>query len=214
MIESETIFRRSMGTHRVIWVISIILSVISIFIYKVTAWIPGYFYIAGILAFIISFSKYAEMDVEGIRIYLGNIFMKFELNIEWRSITSAEYTTVEKRWRTNNHGVDTGLNAPDQEDEEGVLIEFSRDIENEEIITNNKKLAQKLKLPNERRFLFLRSGPRGGFKNFLLTMQRYSKKNCFNWELLKNVKPFEYGYIDWLIGVAATVLLAYNILIL
>ena len=211
MTESATIFRRSLGAHRVIWVISIILSVISILIDKVTAWIPGYFYIAGILAFIISFSKYAEMNVEGIRIYLGTIFRKLELNLEWASITSAKYTTVEKRWRTKNHGVDTGLNTPDQEDEEGVLIEFSRDIENEEIVTKNKTLSQKLKLPDERRFLFLPYGPRGGFKNFLLTMQRYSNKNCFDWELLKNVKPFEYGFIDWLIGVAATVLLAYSI---
>lgn len=212
MSKSETIFRRSQRTSIITWLISIILSVISIKINHAIVWIPAYFYLVGFIAFVYSFSKYAVMRSEGIQIYMGSFLKKIELNIGWGSITSAGYIMAEKKWRTKTHGIDSVLNMPHQGNDEGVLINLKRNLENEEVILINQELGNKFKLPEEKRFIFLTYAPRGGFKKFLTTIQRYCGSVNINLDLLTDNKPFKYIGIDYFIGITATILLVWNII--
>ena len=212
MSKSETIFRQSQRTSIITWLISIILSLISIKTAHAIAWIPVYFYLVGFMAFVCSFSKYAVMRSEGMQIYMGSFFKKIELNIGWDSITSAEYIMAEKKWRTKIHGVDSVLNMPHQGNDEGVLINIKRNLENEELILINRELANKFKLPEENRFIFLTYAPRGGFKNLLTTIHRYSRSININLDLLTDNKSFKCTRIAYLIGITATILLMWSII--
>ena len=208
---TEIIFRQPRTTSIGTWLLSIILAVISIKIDSViTAWISVYFYLIGLLAFFYSFTKYAVLNGDGITFYIGPIFRKIELNIKWDSIDTAEYAEIEKKWRTKLHGVDTGLYAPDQENAEGVLIKLNREIENVEILKKNIKLCEKLKLPNEKSFIYLSSDPRGGFKNFLSTMQSCANNTDFILAFQKANESFIYKYMDWFTGLLATTFLIWN----
>lgn len=198
---------------RISWVIACLLLSLSISFRHNLFFSYYYMIVVGILSLLWSLYLFAVIDEDSITLYMRTLKAK-RISIKWSIIRKIAYVKVKKKFKTKNMGIDTGLFAPmNLEDNEGLLIELQEPIAEESQLQRNKQLSEKYSFQVEsNRMIFIDSCPEGGFLKLFLSLKQIGGDKVVNNEIFsgKSIKNYRL-YTDLCIFIFTIFLLVIKI---